>query len=248
MVVKEELRPLISVTDRLYRCKTRLKQMRRMRNQRVGFERIEKFLRDLNGQKKSSTCQGFRESKVVENLMDIKLRDERKLHNTLKREHEELTSLIIRPLEKGSRRQQEIKRHLRWVGYNARNSTEEKFGKKIERLKAKHKTEERKNRMRELPTSWRNRFPNLNIYRELDGEPPPAPKPPEEPLSIGDFVFKQCEKTLLRFPPKTTVERDFCLKTFENDNQQLGCKLRWEAQRLEGFMEEQNHLPEEQIR
>ena len=55
-----------------------------MRDVGVGFEKIENFLTDMNGQKKVGKRQGFMEKKICQSLMEIKIRDEKKLHNVLK--------------------------------------------------------------------------------------------------------------------------------------------------------------------
>ena len=70
----------------------------------------------------------------------------------------------------------------------------------------------------------------------------------EAPLKIGDFPLSSCETSILKYPPKTTIERDFSLENFTTDNQEMGCKLRWEALRIGKFNEEQCLLPDKAAR
>ena len=80
-----ELCPVSGVTDKLFRSKTRIKKMR-------ALSRIKFFLDEINRKKKVEK-QGFREIKVITNLMDIKIRDDILTHNFLKKQHQDLVSL-----------------------------------------------------------------------------------------------------------------------------------------------------------
>ena len=70
---------------------------------------------------------------------------------------------------------------------------------------------------------------------------------PEEVLQIGDFHFNDNEKSFLRYPPKVTIQRNLDLKVFNNDGQQMGCKIRRKEQRINQYMEEQSRLLDEKI-
>ena len=87
-----------------------------MRKDGVGFERIENFLTDLNKQKKMGKRQSFREKKVCQNLMEIKIRDEKKLHNLLKTQQKVRRARMSQLQNKGSRKYQRQVKHLTWVG------------------------------------------------------------------------------------------------------------------------------------
>ena len=149
-------------------------------------------------------------------------------------------------LEVGSRKHQRQRKHLTWVGQNARRCTEEKYDFKMRHLKRKHITELRNENKKDYVTKWREKHHNLQIYRELDGKEPEV-IPQEEVLQIGHFPLNKKEKTFLRYFPKATIERKFDLKVFNNDCQQMGCKIRWEEQRINQYMEEKASLPDERI-
>ena len=134
------------------------------------------------------------------------------------------------------------------MGHNAKKAIEEKYQVKVKRLQQKFKTEERRNNRDRYQTKWREKLPGLKIYQELDGIIETPIPGEDEPMQIGDFNLKREEVSLLKYPPKTTMEKHFKLKPFINDAQQMGCKLRWEARRRMEFREEQDHLPEEDIR
>ena len=178
MVAKGELCPVSEVADRLYRCKTKIKRMREMKRKGIGFQRVEKFLEDLNGQKKVCNRQGFRETNIVRNIMDLKIRDERLLHNNLKTRYRDLISSGVH--KPGSRKHKREKRHLNWVKYNAKNTTNIKYDWKIRKLEERFRTEERRTVREEYIPKWREKLPNLEIYAEMDGRIP-TPQPEEEP-------------------------------------------------------------------
>ena len=52
MLSTEELSSADEVTDKLYRSKTKIRRMREMKKLGVGFAMVEKFLDNLNHQKK----------------------------------------------------------------------------------------------------------------------------------------------------------------------------------------------------
>ena len=75
-------------------------------------------------------------------------------------------------LEVGSRKHQRQRKHLTWVGQNARRCTEEKYDFKMRHLKRKHITELRNENKKDYVTKWREKHHNLQIYRELDEKEP----------------------------------------------------------------------------
>ena len=85
-MLDEELSLADDVTNRLYRCKTKIRRMREMQKLGVGFGMVEKFLENLSQQKKVEKAQGYRETKISKEIMEVKIK-ERKLHNLLKARH-----------------------------------------------------------------------------------------------------------------------------------------------------------------
>ena len=75
-------------------------------------------------------------------------------------------------LKVGSRKHQKQRKHLTWVGQNARRATEMKYDSKMKHLIKKHRIEERNERRKEYMVKWKDKHPNLEVYRELEGEEP----------------------------------------------------------------------------
>ena len=236
-----------SVYVKLYESKTRLKHMRRMRKEGVGFGKIENFLQQINGQKKTSNIQGYKEEKICVDLMNIKVRDERRLLKLLKTRKEEVDGRLIQLYGRGTRKQQRQRKHLGWVGNNARRVLDAKYDRKISHLREKYDTEGRKKEKKKLRTRWKERHPGLEIYKELDGEIE-TPTPNEDEITqVGDFSLNKNEREFLKYPPKTTLERPFDINIFKEDSQQMGCKLRWEEERANNYNKEREEslIPDE---
>ena len=83
-----------------------------MRRERVGFERIENFLEQVNNQKRTENIQGHREGKICSELMNIKIRDEKKLQNILKKRKDEVDQRLIQVNGRGTRKHQRQRKHL----------------------------------------------------------------------------------------------------------------------------------------
>ena len=142
-MLDEELSLADDVTDKLYRCKTKIRRMREMQKLGVGFGMVEKFLENLSQQKKVEKAQGYRETKISKEIMEVKIK-ERKLHNLLKARHQEIMKKITSKTGRGTRKHQSIRKHLNWVGKNARDSIDKKYDRKIAHLRQKHQTDVRK--------------------------------------------------------------------------------------------------------
>ena len=249
MLDLEELGSIEDVTDKLFRCKTRIQKMQQMQKLGIGFGMVECFLRSVNQQKKVEREQGPREAKVCKEIMGIKIKDEKKMHKLLKTKHQELMKRMGDATGRGTRKHQRMRKHLNWVGRNARESIEKKYERKVTHLRTKHQTDARNKRIDKIETKWRGLLPDLRIYKEVDGSGgPPTPQKANEIYKIGDFRFKPAEERLLAYPPKATILRDFKMTNFDQDNQQMGCKLRWEDRRVEEHNQEQETLPDENIK
>ena len=77
------------------------------------------------------------------------------MHNLLKARHQELTRKITSATGRGTKKHQLLKKHLNWVGRNAKETMEKKYDKKVAHLQRKHQTDARKLRRDQIVTKWR---------------------------------------------------------------------------------------------
>ena len=140
MESKEDLYSVEDAMRRLYQSKTRLRRMRKMRDEGIGYEDVEKFVENLTTKKKVIKSQGYRERQILRGIMDLKLQDERKSHNLLKTEVKDLRLKLSLKMGKESRELRRIKKHLGRVGRITKKDMERKYDKKVESRKYKEKT------------------------------------------------------------------------------------------------------------
>ena len=234
MLDTEELSRMEKVYVKVYETRTRLKRMTRMKNDGVGFSRIENFLEDMTRQKKVEKKQGYMEEKIVSSIMSVKIRDERKLLNILMKKKEEVDRKLIEAYGRETRKHQRQKKHLGWIGQSAKRNLDEKYDKKIRHLMKKHRTEERKKERGKIKTKWREKHPTLDVYKELEDDQlttTMTTRTEDDVYKVGNFSLNKDEIAFLQYPPKTTLERTFNMDVFQEDSQQMGCKLRWEEER-----------------
>ena len=138
----EDLYSVEDATRRLYQSKTRLRKMRKMRDEGIGYEDVEKFVENLTTKKKVMKNQGYRERQILRGIMDLKLQDERKSHNLLKMEVKDLRQKLSLKMGKKSRELKRMKKHLGRIGTLTKRDMEKKYEKKIDNIRKKHNTNE----------------------------------------------------------------------------------------------------------
>ena len=221
---------------RVSESKARLRQMVRMRSEGVGFNEIEFFLSGLEARTHCRRGQGRTERQILYLTMTKKIDDERGRLRQIKAVKDSKRGIMR---DTNGRQSNKYKKHMRYLFKEAEKCSEEltsRYQEKIQHLRIKHSTEDRKVSMsrRQGAVAGRHQkeFPNLHIYKDeehqknlqqdhdnrgsLDGV-----------MVIGDIQLSREEKLILRLPPKMTINPKISSKAFQNDCEQGMSKIRW---------------------
>ena len=159
--------------ERVGVTKARIKQMQSMIKQEVGFNDVETFLQHLEDRTHLRRGQGKLERKILHLAMKKKVNDEK---GRLRRDKWDKDRLRDSVRDMHGRQSTRYKKQMRYLHRETKtkiNDLETRYVQKIEHLKIKHKTEDRKvplsRRMRQLDARQDRRYgheyPGLHIYQ-----------------------------------------------------------------------------------
>ena len=210
----------------------RLSMMIDLRRMNVGFGDMENFDLKLNSKFRShfykERVQNVgSQSKLVQEAMQIIIRDEEKYLNELYREKEKIRKEYGRIYKKNSRTYRRIMNELKNEANKISQEMNKKYKAKIEHLRKKYREEE-KEKIKKLPKGLED-FSTLRVFDEDAFEQILVES--YEVLIIGDLEIDEDEQNALKLPPKFSVMEDLLKGGMEFDQETAFAKIRMEIQR-----------------
>ena len=215
----------------------RLKHMKCLRDEGIGFNIDENYVRKSDKHRRTDTAQGMRIKKVIRTSMQMRVADETKNLKALKETKNEVRKTLMKQYGKNSMKYKKTLTRLNRMSKAAARKNEEKLDKKLQHLKGKHK--EAKN-LRELEKrtvyipKWKDKFREADIYNEdeenfqkllseIDAE-----HEAEQTLNIGGAELNVQENKLLKLPPGMALTPKLTETDFNCNNEVMFAKLRME--------------------
>ena len=214
----------------------RMKMMSELRGRKLGFNEIENFSLGLQFNFKSGKMkdQGDKPlEKVIESAMNIKMIDEKHLHNELKHKREIKKKRLGEQYHPKTKTYKQIIKFLRSEARNAKEEHEAKYKRKIEHLE--HKYRDREDEDMAPPKSMEH-LAHLSVfnnekYAKIEPNKIDVPR-------IGEVTLTEEEESILRRSPKFSIMPPLMEDKMKEDMEKAYSLIRMEL-RDEGEEEEE---------
>ena len=156
------------IWNEVSKTRVRIQGMRSMRDQGIGHNMDEAFVKRFRQQARSHKSQGKEEKKILKLLMDAKAKDQKRY---LRRLRDEMNVARNELKDRFGSKSMKFKRSitkLNKLGRETEGRDAARTEEKINHLKKKHAAArgEREREMRVYKTKWKERFQGVHIYQK----------------------------------------------------------------------------------